>query len=84
MKIFYLLILVFIFSCDKERCYTIEGKRVINGEYYLLLQNSGEFNRSYNNSGNSNLTSGVPDPYGSGKVDKETFESVSAGEKYCP
>ena len=84
MKNFYLLIFVFIFSCDKERCYTIEGKRLINGEYYLLLQNSGEFNRTYNNSVNNNLTSGVPDPYGSGKVDRVTFESVNTGDKYCP
>ena len=84
MRFFYLLIFISILSCEKERCYTVEGKRFTNGEYYLLLQNSGEFNRSYNNLGNNNLTSGVPDPYGTGKVDKETYESVSEGEKYCP
>ena len=83
MKLFYFSILVFIFSCNKERCYNIEGKKIINGEYYLLLENSGEFNRS-NYSSNNNLYSGVPDPYGTGKVDIETYNSVTIGEKYCP
>ena len=80
MRFFYFLMFISILSCEKERCYTVEGKEIINGEYYLLLENT----RDYNNSGNSNLTSGVPDPYGTGKVDKETYESVSEGEKYCP
>ena len=83
MKLFYLSIFVFILSCDKERCYNIEGKKIINGEYYLLLENSGEFNRS-NYSSNNNLYSGVPDPYGTGKVDIETYNSITVGEKYCP
>ena len=83
MKLFYFSIFVFILSCDKERCYNIEGKQIINGEYYLLLENSGEFNRS-NYSNNNNLYSGVPDPYGTGKVDIETYNSVTIGEKYCP
>tara|TARA_A100000164_G_scaffold377247_1_gene416006 strand:- start:85 stop:336 length:252 start_codon:yes stop_codon:yes gene_type:complete len=83
MKLFYFSIFVFILSCDKERCYNIEGKQIINGEYYLLLENSGEFNRS-NYSNNNNLYSGVPDPYGTGKVDIETYNSVTVGEKYCP
>ena len=83
MRLFYFLILVSILSCEKERCYTVEGKEIINGEYYLLLENSREFDRS-NYSSNNGLYSGVPDPYGTGKVDKETYDSVSSGEKYCP
>lgn len=83
MRFFYLLILVSILSCEKERCYTVEGKEIINGEYYLLLENSRQIDGS-NYSSNNGLYSGVPDPYGTGKVDKETYDSVSAGEKYCP
>ena len=78
------MILTLIFSCEKERCYTIKGKEIINGEYYLLLNNTREFDRSTNYSDNSGLYTGVPDPYGTGKVDKETYDSVSTGEKYCP
>ena len=84
MRLFYSLILISILSCEKERCYTIEGKEIINGEYYLLLENTREFDGSTNYSSNDGLYTGVPDPYGTGKVDKETYESVSAGEKYCP
>ena len=41
MRTTYLsLLIVIIFSCEKERCYTIEGKEIINGEYYLLLDNN--------------------------------------------
>jgi len=29
-----------LFSCDKEKCYTIEGKEIINGDYYFLLDNN--------------------------------------------
>ena len=83
MRLFYFLILVSILSCEKERCYTVEGKEIINGEYYLLLENSRQIDGS-NYSSNNGLYSGVPDPYGTGKVDKETYDSVSAGEKYCP
>ena len=83
MRFFYFLILVSILSCEKERCYTVEGKEIINGEYYLLLENSRRIDGS-NYSSNNGLYSGVPDPYGTGKVDKETYDSVSAGEKYCP
>ena len=83
MRFFYFLILVSILSCEKERCYTVEGKEIINGEYYLLLENSRQIDGS-NYSSNNGLYSGVPDPYGTGKVDKETYDSVSAGEKYCP
>ena len=82
MRIFYLLTLILIInSCskDNESCYTIQDKKIISGEYYFFVNNSMGFQTS-----NNNLGSGVPDPYGSGKVDKETFESVSAGEKYCP
>jgi len=25
----------------------------------------------------------VPDPYGSGKVDEETYNSLGIGDKYC-
>ena len=78
------MILTLIFSCEKERCYTIKGKEIINGEYYLLLNNTREFDRSTNYSDSSGLYTGVPDPYGTGKVDKETYDSVSTGEKYCP
>ncbi len=84
MRLFYSLIFISIFSCEKERCYTIEGKEIINGEYYLLLENTREFDGSTNYSSNDGLYTGVPDPYGTGKVDRETYESVSAGEKYCP
>ena len=72
-----------IFSCDKERCYTIEGKEIINGEYYFLLDNNNSYadRNSYNNSG---LYSGVPDPYGTGRVDKETYDNTNIGDKYCP
>ena len=83
MRFFYFLILVSILSCEKERCYTVEGKEIINGEYYLLLENARQIDGS-NYSSNIGLYSGVPDPYGTGKVDKETYDSVTAGEKYCP
>ena len=80
MKHFCLLLIsVSIFSCEKEKCYTVEGKEIINGEYYFLLEN----NDLYSNSRSENLTKGIPDPYGTGKVDKETFDSVSIGDKYC-
>tara|TARA_Y100001935_G_C17300474_1_gene508899 strand:+ start:465 stop:740 length:276 start_codon:yes stop_codon:yes gene_type:complete len=84
LRFFYLLIFTLFFSCEKERCYTVEDKKIINGEYYLLLENSREFDRSTNYSDNSGLYTGVPDPYGTGKVDKETYDSVNAGDKYCP
>jgi len=77
--IFLLIISISIFSCEKEKCYTVEGKEIINGEYYFLLEN----NDLYSNSRNENLSKGIPDPYGTGKVDKETFDSVSIGDKYC-
>ena len=77
--IFLLIISISIFSCEKEKCYTIEGKEIINGEYYFLLEN----NDLYSNSRSENLSKGIPDPYGTGKVDKETFDSVSIGDKYC-
>ena len=36
MKYIYLLLIsLSIFSCDKEKCYTIEGKEIINGDYYV-------------------------------------------------
>ena len=86
MKVLCLsLLFLLICSCEKERCYTIEGKEIINGEYYLLLDNNnsyGDRNNSTNNT-NNNLYTGIPDPYGTGKVDKDTYESVSIGEKYC-
>ena len=78
MRTTYLsLLIVTIFSCEKERCYTIEGKEIINGEYYLLLDNNNSYgDRSNNYSSNNNLYTGVPDPYGTGKVDKETYDSI--------
>ena len=42
-------------SCDKERCYSIEGKEIINGEYYLLLDNNSmgfDGTNSYSSSNN--------------------------------
>jgi len=40
MKYIYLLLIsLSMFSCDKEKCYTIEGKEIINGDYYFLLDN---------------------------------------------
>ena len=51
--------------------------------YYLLLDKNNFQNMSNNYSNNSSLYSGVPDPYGTGKVDKETYESVNIGDKYC-
>jgi len=83
-EIFLLFLFVLILSCEKEKCYTIEGKEIINGEYYLLLENTREFDRSTNYSSNNGLYTGVPDPYGTGKVDKETYDSITVGEKYCP
>ena len=81
MKYIYLLLIsLSLFSCDKEKCYTIEGKEIINGDYYFLLDNNQINNPS---SSNENLSTGVPDPYGTGKVDKQTFDSVSIGDKYC-
>ena len=85
--VYFSLILFLISSCEKERCYTIEGKEIINGEYYLLLENNSSFGdrNNYSNSNNSNtgLYTGIPDPFGTGKVDKDTYESVNIGEKYC-
>ena len=81
--VYFSLILFLISSCEKERCYTIEGKEIINGEYYLLLDNNNSYGDRVNNSNNNNLYTGIPDPYGTGKVDKDTYESVSIGEKYC-
>ena len=82
MKYIYLLLITLsIFSCDKEKCYTIEGKKIIDGDYYFLLDNNDLYNESRNN--NADASTGIPDPYGTGKVDKETYDSVSIGDKYC-
>ena len=80
VRFFYLATLsLIIFSCSKkERCYTIEGKEIINGEFYFLLDNDMDYQSS-----NNTLSSGVPDPYGTGKVDEETYNSVAVGDKYC-
>ena len=79
MKVIYFsLFFLLICSCEKDRCYTIEGKEIINGEYFFLIDNNSTGNRN-----NYNLYTGVPDPYGTGKVDKETYESTGIGEKYC-
>ena len=70
LRFLYLFLFVLILSCEKERCYTIDGQEIINGEYYLLLENTREFDRSitiYNNG----LYTGVPDPYGTGKLIKK-------------
>ena len=48
-----------------------------------MLDNNDSYGDRINNSNNNNLYTGVPDPYGTGKVDKDTYESVSVGEKYC-
>ncbi len=85
IKFFCVILSLSTISCDKERCYSIEGKEIINGEYYLLLDNNSMgFDGTNNYSSNNNLYTGVPDPYGSGKVDKETYDSVYVGDKYCP
>ena len=52
--IFLLIISISIFSCEKEKCYTVEGKEIINGEYYFLLEN----NDLYSNSRSENLSKG--------------------------
>ena len=82
MKVIYFSLLLFLISsCEKERCYTIEGKEIINGDYFFLLDNDRLYNESRSN--NADSSAGIPDPYGTGKVDKETYDSVSVGEKYC-
>ncbi len=73
-----LFLLVLCFSCEKEKCYTIQGKEIINGEYYFLLNNN-----VFTTNNSNRLSSGVPDPYGTGKVDKKTYDSVDVGDKYC-
>ena len=85
MKVIYFsLLFLLICSCEKDRCYTIEGKEIINGEYFFLIDNNSSGNRNnYSSNNNNNLYTSVPDPYGTGRVDKETYESTSIGEKYC-
>ena len=80
LRFIYLVIFsLFLFSCSKkERCYRIEGKEIINGEFYFLLDNNMDYQTSDNT-----LSSGVPDPYGTGKVDEETYNSISVGDRYC-
>ena len=78
LKYLFFFLLVMTLSCEKEeRCYTVEGKEIINGEYYFLLDN----NHFY--SSNREINSGIPDPYGTGKVNRETYNSVNIGDKYC-
>ena len=78
LKYLFFFLLVMTLSCEKEeRCYTVEGKEIINGEYYFLLDN----NHFY--SSNRDINSGIPDPYGTGKVNRETYNSVNIGDKYC-
>ena len=82
MKVIYFsLLFLLISSCKKESCYTIEGKEIINGDYYFLLDINLLYNESRSN--NADSSAGIPDPYGIGKVDKETYDSVSIGDKYC-
>ena len=84
-RLCWLALFLSIVSCDKERFYSIEGKEIIIGEYYLLLDNNSMgFDGPNNYSSSNNMYTGVPDPYGSGKVDKETYDSVDVGDKYCP
>ena len=80
LRLLYLtILLLFLISCSKkERCYEIEGKEIINGEFYFLLDND----RDYQTSDNT-LSSSIPDPYGTGKVDEETYNSVAVGDNYC-
>ena len=81
LRILFIILLIFsLSSCskDKETCYRIEGKEIINGEYYFLLNRTFDFQASRSSTG-----SGIPDPYGSGKVDEETFNSVEIGDEYC-
>ena len=69
------------FSCEKEDCYIISEKRVIDGKYYFYFdaRESYELNRG-NNSGQG---SGYPDRFASGQVNKETYDSVNVGDNYC-
>ena len=76
------LFLIIFFSCsNKEDCFTITEKRVIDGKYYFYFDAQDRYNVTPNN--NPGLDSGYPDRYGSGQVDKETFESTNVGDKYC-
>ena len=50
---------------------------------FFLIDNNSTGNRNNYSSNNNNLYTGVPDPYGTGRVDKETYESTGIGEKYC-
>tara|TARA_B100000965_G_C18934240_1_gene474365 strand:- start:189 stop:437 length:249 start_codon:yes stop_codon:yes gene_type:complete len=81
MRFLYLFLLIFLLhSCskDKETCYTIEGKEIVNGEYFFLLNRTFDYQAI-----RSSESSGIPDPYGSGKVDEDTYNSVDIGDKYC-
>tara|TARA_B100001250_G_scaffold270347_1_gene233347 strand:+ start:687 stop:935 length:249 start_codon:yes stop_codon:yes gene_type:complete len=81
MKLKYIgiLSLIIFTSCsNKEDCFTITEKRVIDGKYYFYFDETD----SYSNQ-TPGLDSGYPDRYGSGQVDKETFESTNIGDKYC-
>tara|TARA_B100000902_G_scaffold23230_1_gene27955 strand:+ start:1452 stop:1739 length:288 start_codon:yes stop_codon:yes gene_type:complete len=82
LKYFYLLIFFIISSsCDKEDCYTIDEKKEINGNYYFYFDSrENQLPR-----GNQSTTqgSGYPDRFASGQVNKETYDSVNVGDKYC-
>ncbi|MDG2371497.1 MAG: hypothetical protein P8L83_02680 [Flavobacteriaceae bacterium] len=72
-----LFILIF-FNCQKNNdCITILEKRSVNNKYYFLFEAE-----NFNNSNNQQSTN-VPDPYSSGEVDNQTYQSFSVGDEYC-
>ena len=77
------ILLLFVFSScnNKEDCFTITEKRIIDGKYYFYFDAQDRTDIYPNN--NPNLDGGYPDRYGSGQVDKDTFESTNIGDKYC-
>jgi hypothetical protein len=76
------LFLIIFYSCSREDdCFTITEKRVIDGKYYFYFDAQDRSDAYPNN--NPGLDGGYPDRYGSGQVDRETFESTNVGDKYC-
>ncbi len=81
VKFISFLFLVIFFSCNKEDCYTITEKRIIDGKYYFYFDAQENYNLTQNNLPNQG---GVYlDEFASGQVDKETYESTNVGDKYC-
>ena len=81
VKFISFLFIVIFFSCNKEDCYTITEKRIIDGKYYFYFDAQESYNLPQNNLPNQG--GGYPDEFASGQVDKETYESTNVGDKYC-